>query len=236
MVDGVVADVLAVHQSGTTTISTSTGSPSCRTSLADLLMPARPRPPAASSPRPPRAPQARTPGRRYGGRWPPRAGSRTVVVAAGFQPETTSPRSIVTTATGLISTSALEVLLLSTSRRSRSLGEQPLRLLEEPRVLERDAHVRGQRREQPLIVRAIRVLVARPDGDDADRPVACRDGHTQVRLGPSDLEGRADRRRLVGTPQPDGLPGCHDPRVRTSSRTLPSSSGSRVPGRASRGT
>ena len=69
----------------------------------------------------------------------------------------------------------LEVQLLAPG-----LGQQPIRLGEQARVLERDAHVGGQRREQPLVVRTVGVPVARPDGDDADRSIAGRDGHTQV--------------------------------------------------------
>ena len=49
-------------------------------------------------------------------------------------------------------------MIASSAARSFGLGQQALRLVEEPRVLERDAHAGGERREQALIGLAERML------------------------------------------------------------------------------
>jgi hypothetical protein len=88
------------------------------------------------------------------------------------------------------------------------LAEQPLRLVEQPGVLEGDAHARGERREEALVRLAEGIDLRLLHGDYADHPVAARDRHAKERFGfgAADLDGAelggldvgsdADRRRV----------------------------------------
>ena len=90
------------------------------------------------------------------------------------------------------------------------LGQEALRLLEQPRVLERDAHARRQRAEQPLVGLAEGVRVDALEADDADDPLAGADRDAEPRLGvgPADLDGPGgllllDRPDAERPPRPD---------------------------------
>ena len=61
-------------------------------------------------------------------------------------------------------------------------GQQPLRLVEQARVLERNAHARGDRRHELLIALGERVRSQLRDREHADVAFATRDRHAEVRL------------------------------------------------------
>ena len=59
------------------------------------------------------------------------------------------------------------------------LGEEPFRLAEQPRVLEGDAHARGEGRQEPLVGLAVGVRLDALEPDDADDLLACFDRHAE---------------------------------------------------------
>ena len=81
------------------------------------------------------------------------------------------------------------------------LGEQPLRLVEQPRVLEGDAEVRGDRRQKSLVRLAERVLGQSLKGDQRrardHRPVIGTPSHDSS-TSPSDGDCPEGLRLLVG--------------------------------------
>ena len=60
------------------------------------------------------------------------------------------------------------------------LGEQALRLVEQPSVLERHAHAARDRGQQPLVGIGVGVGLAGLEGDDPDDPLAGRDGDARA--------------------------------------------------------
>ena len=87
------------------------------------------------------------------------------------------------------------------------LGQQPLRLVEQPGALEGDGHARGERAQEPLVglVEGVRFDVL--EADDADDAVAGedRDAEPGVRLR-ADVDGAQGVR--LGRPVPDGAVGA----------------------------
>ena len=72
---------------------------------------------------------------------------------------------------------------LADAVHGRQLGDALARLVDEPRVLERDAEAAGQRRQEPLVVLVERVLAVEVlERDDARRPPADdeRDEHART--------------------------------------------------------
>ena len=91
------------------------------------------------------------------------------------------------------------------------LGQQPLRLGEQPGVLEGDAHGRGHRREQALGRVGVGVLLETLEGQHAEDLVADEDGDAQPGLRcRSGVDGARAGQRLVRA-EPERLPGLDDP-------------------------
>ena len=105
----------------------------------------------------------------------------------------------------------LEVLLLAADlgARQRLLGGGGWG--EQSRVVERDAHVRRQRRQEALVVGAVRVLLARPDGQDPMRsPVGI--GTPRYDSVRSTLNGAPMAAASSALSDPDRPPRRDDPR------------------------
>ena len=114
--------------------------------------------------------------------------------------------------------------------------QQPLRLGEQPRVLERDAHRRRDRREQALGGIRVGVLLEALEGEHAEDLVAHLDRDAQPRLGVrpgADRAGGVEHRR---GPEPERLAGPDHVRGEARPRARTGRSGSAAPRRSRTGT
>ena len=84
------------------------------------------------------------------------------------------------------------------------LGQQPLRLVEQSSVLQRHAHARRDRRQQPLIGLVVGVGLGGLHGQHAHHALAAEDRHPDPRLA---LHGcvMAPGRVRVGFDRPEGV-------------------------------
>ena len=99
----------------------------------------------------------------------------------------------------------------SSAARSFVSAKQALRLVEQPGVLERDAHARGKRAQQTLVGLRERVLLELLERDHPGHPIAAhdRDAEERLRVRAADLDGTEDV-RLVVRAHPYGAGGLDD--------------------------